>query len=683
MNRPLLSIVIANYNYGRFLEEAIQSVLSQNVNNRIELIICDAASNDDSVEIIKKYAHGLPANTARSEWEDIQCKVSKLQPESSKLISWWCSEKDGGQSAAFNKGFAHSNGEWLTWLNADDILLPGSIMEFFKLVARIPEATWVTGNQLSFKSDSRTIEQVNWGPHVQPPFLRYGRAFSEVFGPTTFLRKSLYEKMGPIDESLHFAMDTEYWARLTMSGIRQTRLNHLCWGFRLHEDSKTEGAQSEERVLRRTAETNYWRNKTKYRFVKSFRNPWYVAWCFWRLLDFSWIVRFWKKFSLEGRPLSCISQVGLKESFKVRIFEPTVPEYRVALFTGLASRYPNRIEIVTADPNSCHIKGAICDYDHKRVEIGPVSIYKGLTLNGLERGDVITVDGSPKSISPMMIALRARLDGIGVVWWGHHVSANPRWYRVMIRIWIARLLSDVFLCYTDAGVKFLVEHGYPKDRVFATGNTIDTSAINAEIASISNGQFLESFKRENGLSGCKILLFCGRLRPRNGLDVLFEALVTLNADAERYICVVVGNGPEWDQLHSLAIKLNVDRYVKWVGELRGQHQLAPWFMSADLFVYPGTIGLSLIHAMAYGLPVVVNDNPWIHGPEYVAFENGVNGWAFKENSPASLADTIIEVFSNEDELRKRAISAKAKIQAEYSIEQMINRTTQAIESARM
>ena len=53
--KPLLSIVIANYNYGRFLDEAIQSVIAQNMGNQVELIICDAVSTDSSVDIIKKY----------------------------------------------------------------------------------------------------------------------------------------------------------------------------------------------------------------------------------------------------------------------------------------------------------------------------------------------------------------------------------------------------------------------------------------------------------------------------------------------------------------------------------------------------------------------------------------------------------------------------------------------------
>ena len=66
--QPLLSIVIANYNYGRFLEEAIQSVVNQDMGDQVELIICDAASTDDSVEIIKKYAYDLPPNTSYYEW---------------------------------------------------------------------------------------------------------------------------------------------------------------------------------------------------------------------------------------------------------------------------------------------------------------------------------------------------------------------------------------------------------------------------------------------------------------------------------------------------------------------------------------------------------------------------------------------------------------------------------------
>ena len=133
---PILSIVIVNYNYGRFLEAAIESVLSQGMDEKVELIIVDGGSTDNSVEIIKKYAG---ETISRVERNVEICKCANEATANSQLvggglshfhtstllhsrISWWCSEKDKGQSDAFNKGFAHARGKYLTWVNADDIM---------------------------------------------------------------------------------------------------------------------------------------------------------------------------------------------------------------------------------------------------------------------------------------------------------------------------------------------------------------------------------------------------------------------------------------------------------------------------------------------------------------------------------------------------------------------------------
>lgn len=275
MDKSLLSIVIANYNYGRFLEEAIQSVLAQGMGDKIELIICDAASTDNSVEIIKKYE---------------------------KHIAWWCSEPDGGQSEAFNKGFAHAKGEWFTWLNADEFYLPNTLKKFAALVARKPQAKWITGNMLSFDSETRRILRVNWGPHKQPPFLAPQHTFDAVFGTTTFWHRSLRDKFGPIDEKLIWGMDIEYWKRFTFGGVKQTRLNHICWAFRCHNESKTGGcAPSESVISKARQEAEYILNKTGGPFNTSIRNIWYDIWVLWRFFDGSWAVRAWKKIMMEGR----------------------------------------------------------------------------------------------------------------------------------------------------------------------------------------------------------------------------------------------------------------------------------------------------------------------------------------------------------------------------------------------
>ena len=232
----LFSIVIANYNYGRFLEEAIQSVIAQDMGDQVELIICDASSTDNSVELIKKYADGLPPNTLRSEWSGPD---SKLQTSNSKLITWWCSEKDGGQSAAFNKGFSHARGRFLTWLNADDVLLPGALKALSVAMDRDPSCEWWVGS--SVWCDAHLRVQQFFCAHRFSAF-RARFSFLMVGGPSSFFTQNLLMSSGMIDEGLHYLMDIDLWHRFHRKGARYGRVIDPVFAYRIHADSKMSGA---------------------------------------------------------------------------------------------------------------------------------------------------------------------------------------------------------------------------------------------------------------------------------------------------------------------------------------------------------------------------------------------------------------------------------------------------------
>jgi len=221
-NTPFFSIVIVNYNYGRFLEEAILSVLSQSCQD-FELIIADGGSKDNSVEVIRKYQ---------------------------KRLAWWCSENDRGQSHAFNKGFAQAKGRFLTWLNADDLLLPGTLSDAKRKLSKNPQAKWMTGNSFRFTPDDKVVE-CRWGPWCMPSILQGSGAPLAVFGPTSFFGRELYLQVGGMDESLHYVMDTDLWIRFMAAGRRYIRLNRYCWAFRMHEMSKT--AEYGSHLLEQTA----------------------------------------------------------------------------------------------------------------------------------------------------------------------------------------------------------------------------------------------------------------------------------------------------------------------------------------------------------------------------------------------------------------------------------------------
>ena len=226
---PLLSIVIANYNYGRFLEDAIKSVLSQNCQN-YELIIIDGGSNDCSIDIIKRY---------------------------SDKVSWWISEPDKGQSDAFNKGFARAKGRFLTWLNADDIMLQGTIAVLEKQVVEKPYVEWFAADTLYVDCEERIV---NSGLRLRNnlPFLKFVPPWARITAPSTFFSRRLLDEVGGVDVDLHYVMDTDLWIKFTNAGATVKYLDCFGWAFRLHEKSKTsasvvsghrDGRFKEERIL--------------------------------------------------------------------------------------------------------------------------------------------------------------------------------------------------------------------------------------------------------------------------------------------------------------------------------------------------------------------------------------------------------------------------------------------------
>lgn len=209
--KPLLSIVIANYNYGRFLEDAIRSVVSQNGFEECELIVVDGGSTDDSVEIIKKYAG---------------------------KIAWWVSEPDRGQSDAFNKGFAHAKGKYLTWLNADDFYFPMALAVVLTTMKLYPREKWFTGS-MAYVSAEGLVQRC----YVAHRFsiLRARTGILSVNAPSSFFARELYHSVGGFDVSMHYAMDTDMWNRFALAGVRYRRMRTLVVAFRVHKDSKTIG----------------------------------------------------------------------------------------------------------------------------------------------------------------------------------------------------------------------------------------------------------------------------------------------------------------------------------------------------------------------------------------------------------------------------------------------------------
>ncbi|MHB8626473.1 MAG: glycosyltransferase family 2 protein [Aggregatilineales bacterium] len=204
---PRISIVTPSFNQAEFLEETIRSVLMQGYPN-LEYIVIDGGSSDHSVEIIAKYA---------------------------PFLDYWISEPDRGQAHAINKGLTRSTGAILSWLNSDDMLMPNSLFHIARAFMADHKTKLVCG--LRKVVDAKSCFKRNWICDLPTDF--YMRKDCVVAQETVYWRRELWEQVGPLDESMHFALDYEYWLRLLHAGYHFRLLPHYIGIFREHEMSKT------------------------------------------------------------------------------------------------------------------------------------------------------------------------------------------------------------------------------------------------------------------------------------------------------------------------------------------------------------------------------------------------------------------------------------------------------------
>ncbi len=217
---PTISLVTPSFNQARFLEATIRSVLDQRY-PKLEYVVVDGGSTDGSVEVIRNYQDRL---------------------------AYWVSEADGGMYDGINKGFAHTGGEVMGWINSDDQLMPWTLQTVGELFARFPQTEWVTslfpaalaedGRLLNVRAaDGYTREAFQRGA-----YLPGGNWFAEFHlqQEGTFWRRSLWNRCGgALDTSLKHAGDFELWARFFAAGAELDGVPLPLGGFRFHGRQKT------------------------------------------------------------------------------------------------------------------------------------------------------------------------------------------------------------------------------------------------------------------------------------------------------------------------------------------------------------------------------------------------------------------------------------------------------------
>jgi glycosyltransferase involved in cell wall biosynthesis len=230
MNNQLhCTVVTPSLNQGAYLDEALRSVGVQRP-AALEHLVIDGGSRDGSLGILRRHA------------------------ASGRTQLRWVSEPDRGQSHALNKGFLQARGEIVGWLNSDDRYLPGCFAAIARAFAAYPEADVIYGDYNWIDERGRVFRirrEIEFSYFV----LLYHRV---LYIPTTatFFRRRIFEEGNLLDERLHFAMDYEFFLRLSSRGYGFRHIPVVLADFRFHRTSKScsmpeKQLQEQEEVMRR------------------------------------------------------------------------------------------------------------------------------------------------------------------------------------------------------------------------------------------------------------------------------------------------------------------------------------------------------------------------------------------------------------------------------------------------
>lgn len=191
---PSITVVTPTFNAAATIAETLASIQSQGY-ERLEHVVVDGGSTDGTLELLER-----------------ESAAGRLR---------FISEPDDGLSDAFNKGVAMATGDFVGWLNADDVYEPGALNAVGAAIAAHPDAEWAVGRCKIMGGDSEESRKAvtAYKNFLLKRFsLRLYLTNNFVSSPATFAKRSVLDEIGALDVRFTYSADYDLWLRLARRG---------------------------------------------------------------------------------------------------------------------------------------------------------------------------------------------------------------------------------------------------------------------------------------------------------------------------------------------------------------------------------------------------------------------------------------------------------------------------------
>lgn len=376
----------------------------------------------------------------------------------------------------------------------------------------------------------------------------------------------------------------------------------------------------------------------------------------------------------------------------VAIIEGVVPSYRLPFLKKLSGCHSLRVVCFHGDGKPGHSVESV----GRALPVGSAFI-RNLHWPGFGariawqtglwpvfRGDfdVVVCAESVHNLSTWLLLFCSALCNFGIVLSGHGLGTVPRRgllnkFRMQLRRFLARR-AHALLVYTTAGAADCVDHGIDPDKVFISGNTLDTEHLIAIADAVKSDapkkNEIDSINRNRLNRPGLNLLYVGRLYSAKRVDILIEAAKILRERGSPCRTVIVGEGHQKDELQDLADSVDIE----FAGACYDDHALAKYFNDADILVIPDSVGLVVVHAFCNATPILTTVAGTGHGPEFAYIDDNRNGILLQTPTAIDFANKIEALIGQEALLQRLGAGARKTAQS-LSMSEMIKQFACAME----
>ena len=633
-----VSIITACLNSERYLERAIQSVLSQSYKN-IEHIIIDGGSADNTTNIIKKYKDH---------------------------ISYWVSEPDTGIYDAMNKGIKQATGDIIYFLNSDDRFYDTAVIkkaaDYFN---RDKNIDFLYGNVINSYADSPR----NWVGKCPALLTKMYLIRNTIAHQATFFRKRCFEKTGLFDTRYKILSDYDWYLRAFYKHrLRYRHINQMISFFQHGGISTIEEYETCKRLERRAVQEIYF-TPLELQMVKW--SNLFIYGDFFRIIG---------RLIFREKGYQLIVSCKNKLFCKTNQFKPMKPKELKVLYIietlGMGGAEKLLAYILrNMDKNKFHPE-VICLFDKMDIKEDLISagipvfclnlksgshwwraIFKLYRLIKKEKFDIVHTHLYFANIYGRVAAKLAGVDTIISTLHNpdYTYEDNGKWtYKIRKAIdkYTARVCNSGFIAVSEHVKKDFEKHLNLKD-IRVIYNCIDTSRFRKmDIARVAKK------RDELGLAEDDfVLLNIGRLHPQKGQLYLIEAFNLLCKNNPKYKLLIIGKGTL--EFH-LREKISGFSLGKRIMLLKDRSDVPEIMSACDMFILPSLydgLSIALIEAMASGLPIIASDIDAVKG----VIRDNREGLLVERENTEKLAEAIFKL--TEDKRLRFNLGQNAKLRA--------------------